>query len=417
MIPHRSRIDLRILSRRLRAMTTALLAAASLAPCATHAQDAPPNPLSVVERASAREPDDPALLYFVAFFRARAYDADGALDALEQLLAKADGILPTAENFPALKDDRRFAVTQARFERRLPRVGHATTKVTLKDRLLIPEGIAYDAGARRLYVGSIAKRGVFRIDDAGRAIPFSRAEDGLDAVLGIAADAKRRRLYVVSTSGITERGRASPRNAIAIYDLDRAVLLQTIAVPDARQLNDVAFTPDGTLLATDSAAGAIYRIDPAAAAASVLVKPGGAPGANGIAAAPDGRHAYVAANRRPVRVDVATGEVAPLAVPAGRNAAVIDGLYWHDGALIAVQNFTTPGRVIRLVLSPAGDRIVDVQTLLSHHHPAIHEPTTATIAPDGLYLLTRTYVTRYNDQGVIEGRDTVKPAVVLRVPL
>ena len=393
------------------------MAGLAFASFATQAQDAPSTPLATLERAAAREPDDPVLTYFLAVYRARSGDRDGALEALERLLDKGDGFLPAAENFPDLSEDRRFAVLRARFERRLPRTGGASTKVTLNDATLIPEGIAYDADTRRLYVGSIAQRGVFRIDAAGRTTPFSRIGDDLDAILGLAIDAKRRRLYAVSTSALTERGRAALRNAVKIYDLDRAILLQSIAVPESRQLNDVAFTSDGALLVTDSAAGAIYRIDPSTATVTTIVKPGGAPGANGIASAPDGMHAYVAASRRPLRVNLSTGEVLPLALPPRQNAAVIDGLYWHDGALIGVQNVTTPGRVIRLVLAPDGQRVVEVQTLQSHHHPAILEPTTAAIATDGLYLLTRTHVTRFGDQGTIERPDTVKPAVILRVPL
>lgn len=405
------------LSRFARALVTALLAGLTIASFDTQAQDEPSTPLAALEREVAREPDDPVLIYFLAVYRARSDDREGAFEALEQLLDKGDGFLPTAELFPNVSEDRRFAVLRARFERRLPRTSGAAMKVALNDRTLIPEGIAYDADTRRLYVGGIARRGVFWIDAAGRLIPFSRSEDDLDAILGLAIDAKRRRLYAVSTSALTERGRAALRNAVKIYDLDRAILLQSIAVPDARQLNDVSFGSDGTLLLTDSVAGAIYRIDPSTAAVTTIVKPGGAPGANGIASAPDGKHAYVAASRRPLRVNLSTGEVVPLALPPRQNAAAIDGLYWHDGALIGVQNVTTPGRVIRLVLAPDGYRVTDVQTLLSHHHPAILEPTTAAIATDGLYLLTRTYVTRFGDQGVIDRQDTVKPAVILRVPL
>ena len=403
--------------RSARTFMAAWLAGLALAAFECQAQDAPTTPLAALERAIAREPDDPALVYLLAVYRARAGDRDGSLEALEQLLDKGDGFLPTTEFFPSLGEERRFAVLRARFERRLPRTDGAVTKVTLSDRTLIPEGIAYDPDTRRVYVGSIARRGVFRVDTAGRTAPFSRAEDDLDAILGLAIDAKRRRLYAVSTSALIERGRAALRNAVKIYDLDREILLQSIAVPQAQQLNDVAFTSDGTLLVTDSAAGALYRIDPSTATVSTVVKPNGVPGANGIASAPDGKHAYVAASRRPLRVNLSTGEVVPLVLPPRQNAAAIDGLYWHDGALIGVQNVTTPGRVIRLVLAPDGYRVTDVQTLLSHHHPAILEPTTAAIGTEGLYLLTRTYATRFGDQGVIERQDTVKPALILRVPL
>lgn len=416
-LPSKSSVATRRRPRFACALATLLVAGLAIAPLEARAQDAPATPLAALESAAAREPDDPVLTYFLAVYRARSGDGDGALATLEQLLDKGDGFLPTTELFPSLGEDRRLAVLRARFERRLPRIDGAVTKVTLKDRTLLPEGIAYDSVTRRLYVGSIARRGVFWIDAAGRLTPLSRKEDDLDAVLGLAFDTKRRRLYAVSTSALTERGRAALRNAVKIYDLDRAILLQSIAVPDARQLNDAAFTPDGTLLVTDSAAGTIYRIDPSNATVNALVKPGGAPGANGIASASDGKHAYVAASRRPLRVNLSTGEVVPLVLPPRQNAAAIDGLYWHDGALIGVQNVTTPGRVIRLVLAPDGHRVSNVQTLLSHHHPSILEPTTAAIGPDGLYLLTRTYVTRFGDQGVIDRQESVKPAVVLRVPL
>src|SRR6187455_1584885 len=128
-----------------RALVTALLAGLAIVPFQTQAQEAPSTPLAALERAAAREPDDPVLTYLLAVYRARSGDGDGALEALEQALAKGDGFLPSAELFPSLSEDRRFAVLRARFERRLPRTSGAATKVTLNDRTLIPEGIAYDA--------------------------------------------------------------------------------------------------------------------------------------------------------------------------------------------------------------------------------------------------------------------------------
>jgi hypothetical protein len=281
------------------------------------------------------------------------------------------------------------------------------TKVTLSDRTLIPEGIAYDPNTRRVYVGSIARRGVFRIDAAGRTAPFSRAEDDLDAILGLAIDAKRRRLYAVSTSALTERGRAALRNAVKIYDLDREILLQSIAVPQAQQLNDVAFTSDGTLLVTDSAAGALYRIDPSTATVSDDRQAQRRPWRE--------RHRQRARRQArlcrriaptPARgsVDRRGGAARASATPECRRdrwpllarRGPDRGTECHD-----------PGS--RRPPRPCADgyRVSDVQTLLSHHHPMIHEPTTAAIAPDGLYLLTRTYVTRFGDQGTIDRQDTV----------
>src|SRR6266545_4576585 len=180
----------------------------------------------------------------------------------------------------------------------------------------------------------------------------------------------------------------------------------------------VAFTlRDRGLLVTDSAGGGVWHIDPAAGTVRALVPLDGARGANGIAVDAQGEVAYVAASRRPLRIDLANGSVTPLALPARENAAAIDGLYWHDGALIGVQNVTTPARVVRLVLAADGRSVTSVQTLQSHHQQAFDEPTTAAIGPDGLYVLARTYVTRYNAKGRIERPDSLKPPLVLRIPL
>jgi hypothetical protein len=42
------------------------------------------------------------LINLLAVYRARAGDRDGSLEALEQLLDKGDGFLPTTDFFPSL---------------------------------------------------------------------------------------------------------------------------------------------------------------------------------------------------------------------------------------------------------------------------------------------------------------------------
>ena len=384
---------------------------------ASHAAEAPPNPLAALERALAERPDDAVLAYFLALYRSRAGDRDGAIAALEQTLAHGRGFLPPLDQFDALNDDRRFAVLRARFEQRLPVKTDGRVAFTLPDSRMLPEGIAYDPVARAFYVGSLAQNAVYRILPTGKPQRLSRTGDALDAVLGIAIDGAARKLYAVSTSALTEAGRVKPRNAIKVYDLSRGRLERTIDVPAARQLNDVALVPNGRLLVTDSAGGGVWRVDLSTGVVQALVPLDGARGANGIAVVPSGDVAYVAAARRPLRLDIASGALLPLELPPGENAAAIDGLYWHDGALIGIQNATTPARVVRLKLAGDGRSIVSVETLQSHHQRAFTEPTTAAIAPDGLYVLARTQVSLFNDRGLIDRPETLEPPLILRIPL
>ena len=106
-----------------------------------------------------------------------------------------------------------------------------------------------------------------------------------------------------------------------------------------------------------------------------------------------------------------------LALPAQEQAAAIDGLYLVAGDLVGIQNVTNPGRVLRLQLDPEGRRALAVQTLQSHHHPEMDEPTTGAVVGGVLRLLATTQVSRLQPDGSIAGSAPVKPAVLLDVPL
>ena len=84
--------------------------------------------------------------------------------------------------------------------------------------------------------------------------------------------------------------------------------------------------------------------------------------------------------------------------------------------MIGILIVSTPARVVRLLLSPDGRAVTAVETLQSHHQPAFVEPTTAAPSPHGLYVLTRTYVGRFDADGKITQPDTIRAAQVLRIP-
>ncbi len=117
------------------------------------------------------------------------------------------------------------------------------------------------------------------------------------------------------------------------------------------------------------------------------------------------------------RVEVESGDAKRLPQPDSVVTGAIDGLYWYDGALFGIQNFTNPGRVVRIALRDGGTRVVGVDVLQSHRHPAFDEPTTGTIVGDRLYVLANSFVGRYRSDGTIEDPATMKAPVVVAVPL
>jgi len=116
-------------------------------------------------------------------------------------------------------------------------------------------------------------------------------------------------------------------------------------------------------------------------------------------------------------VDTTSGEPTRLPQPDTVVTGGIDGLYWHDGDLIGIQNSTNPGRVIRIALTDKGMRIAGVTVLQSHHHPEFDEPTTGAIANGALHVIANSYVGHYQPDGTIKDTADLKRTAIVAVPL
>jgi hypothetical protein len=370
-----------------------------------------------VTRLISQRPEDPTLYFYLARFQAQAGDAKASTQSLEKVLELGEGLLPVREfGFENVWEDRGFQAVRAKIEAKLPRADTAPVAFRLEDTHLLPEGIAYDAPSKSFFVGSTAKKKIVRVGPGRLVKDFSKPEDRLDYVLGIAVDSPRRRLYAVSTSALTEEGEKNPRNLVIAYNIDNGEVVRTVQIVAARQLNDVAVAPGGKLYASDSAAGAVYEIE-VEGRVREIIPPDYLRGVNGIAVGTDPGKVYAAISTGIVVIDPATSKYVRLPVPKRESVAAIDGLYWWQGQLIGVQNVTSPGRVILMTLAPDGNSITKVETLLSHHHPALDEPTTGAVTEYGFYLLAGTQVSRLNRQGRIEGENSLDPPTVLRVAL
>lgn len=175
---------------------------------------------------------------------------------------------------------------------------------------------------------------------------------------------------------------------------------------------------DGTLFATDSRAGAIYRAGPGDVDLALWMPPDTFPGANGLALSDDGRALYVAHATGIARVDLATGEIRIRIGNATRESlAGIDGLYQRGHRLYGIQNVTNPGRAIEIQLDAGGTIVTAVETLLSHHRPEMAEPTAAAFDGNELLVLANSYFSHLKRDGTLRDPGSLTGPVILAVPL
>jgi sugar lactone lactonase YvrE len=347
-----------------------------------------------------KQPTHMPLIYVLATYHGRAGQADQVVRWLTRLdeLGWEQGVNPI--DFRTI-DTPAVRAISAKLDQREPRVNEATRAFTLTNRRdLVPEGIAYDPVDDLFYVSGIHRRNVLRVTRAGAATDFvTEAQDGTLGGLGVQVDAKRRLLWVISSTTPEMRGYVAGQDAsmLAAYDLRDGRLVKKITATPAI-LNDLTLLDDGSLFATDMGRHKVMRLAPDANTLEEWAGDFSFP--NGIAVSDDNRILYVADFRGITRFDL-TDRSSRKLLETPRILSGIDGLSFHRGSLIGIQNAIGKPRVVRLHLE---DNRVDI---LEAKNAAFELPTTGVVAGSDYWFIANPGLRLFN----------VADPIMLRLPL
>jgi sugar lactone lactonase YvrE len=392
-----------------------LALAASLAACAS----APPPP-AVDERTRGaikqltdivgKQPENLPYTYVLATYHDRAYEPAEVVKWLTALDERGWDLGVAAHEFKNSRKSRAFRAVEAKLNARQASVARAERAFALQGRRdLVPEGIAWDPVDDVFYVSGIYRRNVIRVDRKGNVTEFVReAQDGMLGGLGVKVDAKRRMLWVISSTTPEMRGYEEGKDAsmLAAYDLRDGRLLRKVEATPAI-LNDLALLSDGSLFATDMGRHKVVRLAPDATAFEIWAEGLGFP--NGIALSEDEKSLYVADFSGLTKFDTATKERTK--VTTERWMGGIDGLSWHRGSLIGIQNAIGRARVVRI--DPATGRV----ELLESKNALFELPTTGAVAGDDYWFIANPGLRSFNEDHTIWAWDKLQDPVMLRISL
>lgn len=361
----------------------------------------------------------------LATLAARGDDRDAALRWLRALAET--GItrdLAADSAFARWRDDPEFRALAARLEANAAPVENATLVHVLDDPALLAEDVAWDARGKRFLVSSIHRRKIVAVDAAGRITDFiASGEGGVWGVYGLALDAKRGLLWATTAAGpeCDEYAPAdSGRTALLAFDLRTARERHRFELQRTAQrqsLGDLAVARDGTVYACETYGGAVYRLRPGAAALETLVPPGTLRSPQMPAPAADGRRLYVADYARGIAVvDLATGSAGWLPRPYSLSAGGIDGLYLAGRRLVAIQNGSTPRRVLELSLDGTGRAIV-AWRVLEQGGGRLGEPNHGVVAGRTFTFIGDSGWDRVGEDGRLRTGPESRAPVLLRLDL
>ena len=389
----------RELARSFRHAALALVVAAWL-PATVAASDPPAaNPqrqlLAALTELLQKNPRHVGAIYVAARTAAALGDEATAivwLDRLEEV-GMDDELDP--DDFGTFAHTPAYRERAARFAARAKPIGKAARVTELRCAGLLPEGTAWDPKRRELLLSSGRRRTVVAVaaDGSCRDV-LPEADDGLLAVLGMTVDAATDALWVASAAApfmVGAKPAEAGRTMISRIDLARGRVAVSYPLPTPGLLNDVALARNGTVYATESRGGAVYRLPRGGSALQTVLAPGSLESPNGIVVLPGGQ--LLVADFDGLALvhdpDGTAPRVVWLATPDQLYLGGIDGLARARDGVVAIQNLVGRTRVWKLVIDVAGGRVARA-TVLMRGHPDFLNPTTGVVVGDRLLFVADT---------------------------
>jgi sugar lactone lactonase YvrE len=384
--------------RKTRRAAGVLLALA--AACGTVAAQEPANEAEIRAEMAAAEgllgktPDRAAVLYLLAALHAQLGEIHEATTNLKECVSLKEGFDPAGgPEFAALKGAREYAQLLEQAHKDFPAVNQARLAYAITEKDLVPEGLAYNSARNVFYLSSMNLRKIVKIpgnsvikapvkgtvpEKSSDFVPGDRYK--LLPILGIRVDPRDGTVW--SDSCLDEG-----KSELLHFDPEGILLGRyTTQEPGKHCFNDLVVLRSGEIFLTDTLANKLLQFQPKSQTFSEvnvsreLLEP------NGITLSGDNQLLYVADQLGVVRVDLQMRESVEVAAGPHSTLAGIDGLYWHKGSLIAIQNGIGTPRVAAFLL--AGDGVhVAKTTILEYRSNLCVLPTTGALREDDFYYI------------------------------
>jgi hypothetical protein len=353
--------------------------------------------IAAVEKLRAVVPDRGAVLYFLSTAKQHLGETREALALLKECLALREGFDPSGDPaFLGLKGTKEFDDLVAPVHRDFPAVAQARLAFVTEEKDLIPEGLAYDEKQNLFYLSSLNRKKIVKIDAEGRVSDFVPGDRyGLLPVLGIRLDAADGTVWADTFED-------AGRTELVHFDASGKMLGRYSPKDRAKHgFNDLVVRKNGEVITTDSLNNDVVRFDPKTKVFTQLPAYRTLFYPNGIALADDDRTLYVADAVGIVKMDLQDGTSRDVDLGPRNTVAGADGLYWHKGSLIAVQNGIGAPRIVAFKLSKDGNRVTQTSVLENHTQFTVL-PATGAIHGNDFYFISNSQIDNLNGDKVMD---------------
>ena len=380
--------------------------------------------LENISRAGELRPNHPRLIYNLAAAFSLDDQPEKAVAGLNRLAEMGLIFSPEKdEDFAAVKDSAEFKNILKKFEQNRKPLIKSSNALTVRQKGLVPESIAYDPKAKTFYLSSVFRRKIVRINPDGTVTDFAGEQNGLWSVMGIRIDAKRRHLWAATVAHPQmENFKKADEGLSGLFkfDLQTGKLLNKYILSNKEEkhwLGDLVINSKGDVFASDSISPAIYVLRHDQKNLEPFLKNDAFMSPQGLAFDTNEKRLFLADYGKGIfLIDLQTKKVSNLQPQFNSTLLGIDGLYFYKNSLIAVQNGVRPNRIIRFFLDKNSDKIEKSETVEANN-PVFDEPTLGLIENKNFYFVANSQWNAIDEQGNLAAEDKLKEPVILKIKL
>jgi len=337
-------------------------------------------------------------------------DASRELEQFVRMGQAAD-LVEKSPEFTPLREAASFADIQKGMKLNSTSTSLSSTAFELSDSALLPEDIDYDQNSRHFFITSVREKKIVSSDLTGVIHDLAKAADGWP-MLAIKVDSQRQIVWAteVALNGFVLAPEADwGRSAVLCYALKDGKLLRRVEAPRGAALGDMVLMPNGDIIVSDGEGGGVYRLRVNGQRLE-RIDNGEFISPQTPAVHPDGKHVFVPDYVRGIGLlEIATKRVNWLPMDGRFALNGIDGLYFDRGRLIAVQNGTSPERVVAFALGSTLAKI-RAEKIIERSTETLGDPTHGVIIGDDFYYIAN------SGWDIIDEHGNIKPGAKLSMP-
>jgi hypothetical protein len=293
----------------------------------------------------------------------------------------------------------------------------------------MPEDLAYDHVTRRFLVSSIQHHTVYALSDPRNggicmlnSLTSIQEMQGWP-VMALSSDAKRKLLWFTAAAmdgfpNIPQK--ENGKSSLYAANSRSGAVERRFDLPAGHPgvLGDMSIASDGTVYVTDSQGGGVYRVRGNLETARLEQIATGLFSPQTPVLASDQKRLFVADYSMGIAIVDLTAPSSPaaldyLAHPAEIAVTGLDGLCLFGDSLYAIQNGTSPVRIMRYRLDPQQTRIVSAE-VIEQANDRLGEPTHILSHDGWLYVIGNVGWDKVDDHGKLNAGQQFSAPVLLR---